>query len=91
MTTCRSEVITVDRTFEEAIEEITEVFEKMVKYLEEMFNPIAESMEDLNEVLKEIFIKKQKFPKIVKCLGCKPKTKIFKNFKDHRNCKKYWR
>ena len=81
----------MDRTFEEAIEEITEVFEKMVKYLEEMFNPIAESTEDLNKALKEIFIKKQKFPKIVKCLGCKPKTKIFKNFKDHRNCKKYRR
>lgn len=81
----------MDRTFEEVIEEITEVFEKMVKYLKEMFNPIAESTEDLNKVLKEIFIKKQKFPKIVKRLGCKPKTKIFKNFKDHRNCKKYRR
>lgn len=91
MMICRFEVITVDRTFEEAIEEITEVFEEMIKYLKEMFNPIAESMEDLNEVLKEIFIKKQKFPKIVKRLGCRPKTKIFKNFKDHRNCKKYWR
>lgn len=29
--------------------------------------------------------------KIVKRLGCKPKTKIFKRFKDHRNCKKYRR
>lgn len=73
------------------MKKLRKFLKKMVKYLKEMFNPIAESTEDLNKVLKEIFIKKQKFPKIVKCLGCRPKTKIFKRFKDHRNCKKHRR
>lgn len=58
-----------------ALEDFVKAFYETV---EECFNPERKH-------------ERQKYPKIVKRLGCKPKTKIFKNFKDHRNCKKYWR
>lgn len=77
-----------------------EVYDEMTNLWYEFANFVNEAFEEFcktaYEVLEEVFRpnqkhKRQKRPKIVKCLGCRPKTKIFKNFKDHRNCKKYRR
>lgn len=76
--------------------EVYDDLNDIVNAWHEFINSVSKAFEEFNEVVTEFFKTNQKHelqkrPKIVKCLGCRPKTKIFKGFKDHRNCKKYRR
>lgn len=84
---------TIGDKWVEFCDEMTNLWYEFANFVNEAFEEFCKTA---YEVLEEVFRpnqkhKRQKRPKIVKCLGCRPKTKIFKNFKDHRNCKKYRR
>lgn len=84
---------TIGDKWVEFCDEMTNLWYEFANFVNEAFEEFCKTA---YEVLAKVFRpnkkhKLQKRPKIVKRLGCKPKTKIFKNFKDHRNYKKYWR
>lgn len=90
---------TIGDKWVEYCDEMTNLWYEFASFVNEAFEEFCKTA---YEVLEEVFRpnkkhklqkrpKRQKRPKIVKRLGCKPKTKIFKRFKDHRNCKKYRR
>ncbi len=69
--------------------------ENILKELEEIFLKVEEEAEKLLKKLEEVFssvdIEKEKLPKPCKSIG-KPHTKpLCRQFKDHRNSRKYWR
>lgn len=69
--------------------------ENILKELEEIFLKVEEEAEKLLKELEEVFssvdIEKEKLPKPCKSIG-KPHTKpLCRQFKDHRNSRKYWR
>lgn len=84
---------TIGDKWVEFCDEMTNLWYEFANFVNEAFEEFCKTA---YEVLEEVFRpnqkhKLQKHSKIVKRLGCKLKTKIFKRFKDHRNCKKYRR
>lgn len=82
-----------EKEFFQFYDDLNNAWREFIDALVEMFENIGKRF---HEALAEVFKlnqkhKRHKHSKIVKCLGCRPKTKIFKRFKDHRNCKKYRR
>lgn len=69
--------------------------ENILKDLGEAFLKVEEEAEKLLKELEEVFssvdIEKEKLPKPCKSIG-KPHTKpLCRQFKNHRNSRKYWR
>lgn len=72
--------------------------ENILKELEEFFLKVEEEAEEILKELVEVFssvdsvdIEKEKLPRPCKSIG-EPHTKpLCRQFKDHRNSRKYWR
>ena len=69
--------------------------ENILKDLGEAFFKVEEEAEKMLKELVEVFssvdIEKEKLPRPCKSIG-EPHTKpLFRQFKDHRNSRKYWR